>query len=982
MIDHKRLVFLDRVFVRRPFFSSSVYRVENLAGVLNLNVFKNALWLASPEFYRALEKKGFAFELLDKKERLTALKFYNRMSFRATPFGAFAGFALAPWHTGERKKWPVNQDALLHLLSSVRAESELLENTPLEDAARIAVNPTLYAVNAGWRYSRYEVDGSGRLSFFIYQLQHQEADAMLLGFLARKAMVLGELAGYLVELTDCTEEEARLHLIGLLEEQVLLTDNTLSLFTGSTCFKLFTTDYSGNLVLPAAVPGAENGLKHRQDGRSFYAGLEIRDLNSLNEVWQGEIRDVVKVLDLLAPVPPENALDKFIEDFGLKFGERSVPLLEALDPDLGVSYDGRQQPEDHELLKGLDFGQEQKTVEQLTWTPVHKLFMKIWLQNKKRSDGDPVVLEDSELSELTSPGLPLPPSLSFFCSTGDGKLIVHHAGGATANALAGRFSAFSEDFSAFCRTVARQEAAANPEVIFAEVLQVSHRKTDNINRRSQVYGHVIPLNCFPAGDCVLPADLDVCIKAGEIMLVHRASGKRVIVRLPTAFNFHHSDMPLFRFLCSLQYRSVRANLDFDPQKLFPGLNFYPRIEYSRSILSLARWYLNKMEIENLTRQPLSISRLHLFCRERGIPVRIAAGRGDQQMVFNLSDDQDALFFLETLPGAENLMITEFPGGHAGIANSGNDFCSQFVVSLVNPDPVYTSKSPVPEEIMIVRDFLPGSEWVYMKIYATDQSAAAILLESLVPWIEQNSQRIRQWFFVRYYDPESHLRIRFRVAVADVKDLQYELQSLIGNIGRVGLVQRFYFDTYQREIERYTSRLIAGIEELFFRGSQRVARYLLDRYARADEGDLLWPVLHCYQMVSVFFGSDGEQMTGLCKWASEAFFLEHGGEKKLKRSMDDRFRDLRPGLTGLTGDAGAAFLSIELESALRLLSAASMELKPLARQQLIADMVHMQVNRIFLSGQRRHEAFIWHCLLKLAVTDVKRKKAGVKALDGR
>jgi hypothetical protein len=42
-------------------------------------------------------------------------------------------------------------------------------------------------------------------------------------------------------------------------------------------------------------------------------------------------------------------------------------------------------------------------------------------------------------------------------------------------------------------------------------------------------------------------------------------------------------------------------------------------------------------------------------------------------------------------------------------------------------------------------------------------------------------------------------------------------------------------------------------------------------------------------------------------------------------------------------------------------------------QLISDMVHMQVNRIFSSGQRRYEAFIWHCMVRLAITEREKKE---------
>jgi thiopeptide-type bacteriocin biosynthesis protein len=973
MIDHQRIVFADQVFVRRPYFSAAAYKTELLKEVLGTNVFKNALWLASPEFYRELEKKDFDCQLLSKKERLTALKFYNRMSFRATPFGAFAAFGLAAWGDGSRQKMPEAADMCLHLLPSVVRELDDLKQRTSGEGTLLAVNPTLYRMASGWRYSRYETEKNGKLSFFSYLLEYSEADAMLLEYLGDKSLAVSGVLSYLEELTGCTGEEGRLHLERLLEEQVLIKEDIPALLLDTRHPGLWSNAFNEQFSLPAAMALRSGGAGFRDDGRSFYAGLEmLGDVACLNESWKGDISEALGVLDLLSVIPPTDALDKFRQAFERKFGERRVPLLEALDPDLGVAYDGLEQMDEHELLQGLEFQRENRRTDQLTWTPVHRLFMKIWLQNSKRETYDPVLLDKADLAGLTAPALPVPPGFSVICSVATGKLILQSAGGVTANALSGRFSAFSERFRLFCENAAQQEAAANPDMIMAEILQYSHNRIDNINRRRRVYEKVIPLNTFPVAGSLLPKDLELFVKAGEVILLHRPSGKRVIPRLPTAFNFHHNEMLLFRFLCDLQFQGVRANLDFDPEKLFPGLNFYPRVEYGRVVLSLARWHLRREDIDDLLQLPLSISRLHLFCREKGMPVRIAAGRGDQQLVFDLSNDDEALFFLESLHDASNSVITEYPEGRGGVRKNNDGFALQFVASLFNPGRVYSPLLPAPDEKAVIRDFAPGSEWVYLKIYATPRSADYLLLHVLLPWAEKNRDRVKQWFFVRFHDPDSHLRIRFRVDALQVKDVQYELQSLVSRGPGTELVQKAYFDTYQREIERYTPGLINLVEDVFYRGSEAICRYLFGQHAGPDDEEPFWPVWHCYRVVTVFFKDDLAQVIQLCKWAAEAYFAEHGGDKKLKRSMDDKFRVLRPVLMERVAVLDESNTGPDaFFERIKTLCYASSDLAPLSRQKLIADMVHMQVNRIFLSGQRKQEAFIWHCLLKLAVSAAKR-----------
>jgi len=946
MVDPGHIEFIDKVFVRRPYFDVAGYKVGKLREVLKVNVFKNAIWLASSEFYKELAKKDCDFELLSRKERITALKFYNRMSFRGTPFGAFSSFGLADWDAGQRKRY----EPVLHLLPAVQFEQHLRSDALTGDTL-IAVNPTLYPLSSGWRYSRYEEDKKGRLLFSVYLLEYDPADALLLAYLQEKPLPLNELCRYLTELTDCSSDEATDHLARLVCEQVLITGDALSLLKGEWLDQCRTVSYDDDLDLPGSL-----------DGKLWYAGMEMQEAAGLPAEWQEEILEALQVLDVLAPIPPKNNLDQFREAFERKFGERPVPLLEALDPDLGVGFDEAQPSEEHELIKGLEFKQEPKANDQVTWSAVHRLLMKVWLQNGRRTEWEPVVLTKHDLSGLPGNHLPFPPSTSVFCSLGGNKLVFRNIGGATANALTGRFSAFSADFDAFCKATAQQEAEANPGVLFAEIEQVSHRKIDNINRRRQVYEHVIPLNVFPAEGAILPGDMDVLVRGGEILLVHRPTGKRIIPRLPTAFNYHHNEMPLFRFLCALQYRSVRANFDFDPEKLFPGLNYYPRIEYGRCVMSLARWYVSEAEIKMLMQRPLSISRLHLFCRERGIPSMISAGRGDQQLFFDLSNDDEALFFLETLTDQSKTVVTEClkPDGYQ----------AEFVVSLRNTQPVYQPIAPFVQSGSVVRDFQPGSEWIYLKIYATYPGMDRILSETLIPWTIQNRDSIKQWFFVRYHDTGSHLRFRVKVDLSLVKDLQFELQSMISPLMASGMVQKAYFDTYQREIERYAPELMEEVEWVFFKGSALAGTRIMGK-KNGEEGDQGWTVVHCNRIVSCFFENDWTQIGQLCEWAAAAFFQEHGSGKELKRSMDDRYRELRPGLwKAMEADHDEAYR--ELEAAISRLAIKSLAFSPPVRQRLIADIVHMEINRMVSSEQRRHEAFIWHCLAKMAVTQLKKQ----------
>jgi thiopeptide-type bacteriocin biosynthesis protein len=63
-----------------------------------------------------------------------------------------------------------------------------------------------------------------------------------------------------------------------------------------------------------------------------------------------------------------------------------------------------------------------------------------------------------------------------------------------------------------------------------------------------------------------------------------------------------------------------------------------------------------------------------------------------------------------------------------------------------------------------RTFLPGSEWIYFKIYTGEKTADNILVKLITPILKklQKEQQIEKWFFIRYSDPDFHLRIRLLI----------------------------------------------------------------------------------------------------------------------------------------------------------------------------------------------------------------------------
>jgi thiopeptide-type bacteriocin biosynthesis protein len=978
MTGNEQYKFLDKVLVRTPFYSFRDYAPAQLEKVLERQDFRNAIWLASPEFYHILAKKDFDFSRINGKERYTLLKYYNRMSFRATPFGSFAAFGLARWSENQRLVLDKGADAILHLLPSLAfREAEFLSaRTNCQDLL-LSANPTLYRMGDEWRYTKSLKESSGKLSFSLQQIDCNMVNDFLIGRCAKKTAHANSLAAALIDQSGCSQEDAEDYIGFLLEEQVLFSEASASLAENDAPAQVASASEKSVNKYKLRVGLAGDLSRFKEKVQPFYAGLERQALKGgVDLAAQDKILPALRVLELLVPQFRIRDQRDFINAFKARFEAQKIPLLKALDPDTGISYGGLHRG----VGNGLDnirFPELKQARNELDWSAVHRMFLKIWLGNNRRDAFDAVVVDDDDLHglEVSEPDLTLPPTMAILFTPVGNQLVLDAAGGASATALAGRFSVFSPEISALCREIAAAEAEANPGVIFAEIHQLSHGHVDNINRRGRIYDHIIPVNVFTGVDeegVVFPDDLLISVVQDTIVLESVSLGRRVIPRLPTAYNYHHNELALFRFLCDLQFQGLRADLSFNPERLFPGLAFYPRIVYRNCIFSLARWHLSKEDISHLCAAPFSLGRLHLFRQEKGLPRLVSLGLSDQQLVFDLGHDAEALFFLKNLKEEKSsAVIREYLQPDNPVAMENKAIAAQ-VMAFVKHDgavfaPLLQASGTQPESIG--RIFPPGSEWLYVKLYCTPQSADKLLVEVITPLLANNKEDIACWFFVRYHDPDHHLRLRFLSKTGDASYLLRDIQGCLTSAGSNELVRDYRSDIYTREVERYTPELMADVEQ-YFSASSGMVLEILTNYRNGDYAAIELEAFGMVWSIALRFLSDLSSLAGFFERGKELFLREFSRAAKLNVDFDLKYRGISKLLEELLHGqpradyTGSWLLMIEN---MDVLSAKTADWSKEKQDALLADLVHMQLNRLFASRQREYEAMVYYILHKYAAS---------------
>ncbi|MDH3608315.1 MAG: thiopeptide-type bacteriocin biosynthesis protein [Gammaproteobacteria bacterium] len=144
--------------------------------------------------------------------------------------------------------------------------------------------------------------------------------------------------------------------------------------------------------------------------------------------------------------------------------------------------------------------------------------------------------------------------------------------------------------------------------------------------------------------------------------------------------------------------------------------------------------------------------------------------------------------------------------------------------------------------MTQRKFFAGDEWLYFKIYCGVQTSNLLLTELITPLVQELKKKklIHYWFFVRYKDPDPHIRFRLMLMKRDNVGV---VISIFNKYFRPSLdssqVWRIQTDTYVRELERYGKSIIIHVEAIFCFDSELILDLL---NSNINSRDLLQYVL--------------------------------------------------------------------------------------------------------------------------------------------
>lgn len=530
-----------------------------------------------------------------------------------------------------------------------------------------------------------------------------------------------------------------------------------------------------------------------------------------------EIESVVTVLRRLTPNRTAAHLPeyhgRFVERYGLA---HAVPLAELVDPDRGLGV-----PSDYIRPRGAS-PQPSPLTEA---APSHARLLAALAQRASRAGAVEVLLEAGQIDELTvddgeealSGAVELPVTVlansRSELNAGEFRVVLPpSAGSAEAGAFSGRFLHLFD-------AAERGPAPVAPGAVPAQLTFLPFRsRLANVSQVPAVHEHMVAIGAYPAHDgphVLGMEDLAVYADQRRLRVMSRSLGREIMPMPLHLMNLYIGAPNAARLLSEISQtgKGIWRGWQWGPIRHLP---FLPRVRYGRTVLASARWTPPPALCDAATDWLGWQKSFQAWRTAWAVPDEVEATVGDQRFRLDLSAPLHRRLLRHELRRQPDLALYEIPCG--GEFGSGwlEDRVNEIVVTLT---PRQRSASgaglPVPAPVSRPRHH-PGGSWLYAKLYVSkerhdDLLAADLprLTDAVLPWTDR-------WFFVRYHDPEPHLRLRLhgeRAVLA--KYVLPLLHDWAATLCAAGLARNLTLDTYEPECLRYGGEhAMEAAEQLF------------------------------------------------------------------------------------------------------------------------------------------------------------------------
>jgi thiopeptide-type bacteriocin biosynthesis protein len=872
--------------VRTPLLPVEEYLAlgDDLPRLLNSQILR-AIAVGSPSLFDALETaRGNLSEAGHVRRKV--LRYLIRMSTRPTPYGLFAGVSLAQWaektdislaDAPPITKTRPDMEWLLHLVLPLESKPEVFKHLSL------VANPAILIRGGRAHLIERSPSGSGILEPRVSVRATDTVQRIM--YACRHPIHYEELISRIMKnIPQATAIKLEALIAQLLQQGLLYTDlrpplttvnpvqyvmQKLAILPGTTDILHRLEDLSTRADIWDKSFSDQSATAYRclaglpeVNQRPSESTLQVDSTRllggrGLNKAIGKEAARAAEILLTVTPAPQGSAsLSSYRAAFQARYGNsREVSLLELLDPNYGLGLpptysgasstvpflDSTKSALRHRTLmdmacrslreRNLIVDLDDKTINRLrTWTPSItsapvSLDICVFVGAKSATD-----IDQGRFQIVVGPNI----------------------GAMAAGKNLGRFAGILERPAQESLLSARQaEERCAPGKLWAELVYLPRKfRSANVSIRPAIREYEIVLGVTPGVPCdrVIPLDeLVVGVKNDRFYLRWTARNVEILISSTHMLNYFNAPA-ICRFLSDIgrDGQPQLQSFDWGPAASFPVL---PRVQVGRAVLAPAQWrigaHLDREELD-VNSAPSFRQALEHWRFRWNVPRFVYLTLNDNRLLLDLNSHaqiEELREEIRRLKGEKFLVLQEVLPGleEAWLEGKEGHYMAEYVISLITSGERVQSERSLPADFSAVttnpeyqRLALPGEDWLYLKLYCGRDVEEDVIAGPLREFSEQAvaSGMADQYFFIRYSDPDAHLRLRFHGYPRRLtKYLIPEICAWATRLVREGISLRFSFDTYDREIERYGGTDGLLVAEKIFSLDSRTTCQILSLYAQ-------------------------------------------------------------------------------------------------------------------------------------------------------
>nr|WP_315423552.1 lantibiotic dehydratase [uncultured Pedobacter sp.] len=1001
----------DFYILRTPSFSFdmllSFFRDVNNDSIENslIKIFSNkflleAIFLASPVFYYQM-CKYLKKEIIDIKKKeacqKTMVLYLIRICTRSTPFGLFASNSVGYFSSQTN----LQLVPLAHINRHVTFDSRFLalfvsklrKNLDIRNISLYYSNNSLYKLHSklkfhesvneqGVKYKLSTVDADALLNLVLSKSKFGMRLKDLVKLVSEQGFDPGDSIGYIHELVDnqlligefeliASGPEHYKQLYHLIKREyqgldkdihgfIEIVENLGSIQKDTSVFEYFGhNDNMNNLI-------GKNDIIYQIDSTRSLLKNEL-DKNVLKKV-----RSAIYIVSRLNRCNFQVKLENFKNAFIEKYDSQTVPLALALDPEINLDYNAK-----------IDIQE------------VGRLSSAFALKFRKFKDAliknlDEIEVFNEEVDELPGQFGEFPDSLKAYIKIhkidNNEQIQFINATGPSGINLFGRFSHGDQKIYDEMVSQIEKEETLEKNKIFAEIVHLADPKSGAIITRPHLRKYEIPYITNSSVEeefQIRIDDLYLKVEQNKFKLISKRLNKEILPRLSNAHNYHFNCLPLYSFLCDLQYQNLLHACSWDWEDL-KDEEFLPRVVHENVILSPRTWNLNKKSINGRNQEKGQLSALNELIVKLRIPRHINLSYGENSLFLDLENPICWRIFVEEFERKQTVKITEtFTDNADSIVSDGkNRYFNELIIPFIKRSKV--AEAPILQKISknnVTRSFQPGSQWIYLKIYINSKFSNDFLIKYLSFFIKKNlkEKKISKWFFIRYTDPKEHIRLR--LYLTDLKfyiDILTSFNKAIKSLHENSYIANIQIDTYHRELERYGYKTMELSESFFMVNSETVLKILKKCN---DPKELVIAGIVGTIKILEDFGFDLKDIQIFCKESLERYKTEfsYNQNRAMREQMQASFRNIQADILEMFSLGNkyhhiTEIFNYQSKELNRLVTEISLLKNNKAElEELLFSYIHMFFNRLMNDKQRLFEFYSYYYIDRFLTSKIEKRK---------